>query len=86
MMMDPSRTPSTRADTGKKKPLAKLPLRWSAKPYPCERKIQGERRMTDIADFINLTFCCQRATVITDFSDLERIRKSHVLTLNGGIE
>ena len=26
--------------------------------------------MTDIRDFINLTFCCQQATVITDFSNL----------------
>ena len=24
--------------------------------------------MTDITDFINLTFCCQQATVITDSS------------------
>lgn len=40
MMMDPSRTPSTRAGTGKKKPQAKLPRGWSAKPYPRERKIQ----------------------------------------------
>ncbi len=32
--------------------------------------------LSSIRDFINLTFCCQRATVITDFSDLERIGKS----------
>ena len=40
--------------------------------------------MADIKDFINLTFCCQQATVITDFSDLEQIGKSHIMTLNGG--
>ena len=28
--------------------------------------------LSDIKDFINLTFCCQQATVITDFSQLER--------------
>lgn len=40
--------------------------------------------LSDIRDFINLTFCCQEATVITDFSDLERIGKTHSLTINGG--
>ena len=39
--------------------------------------------LSDIKDFINLTFCCQRATVITDFSDLERIGKNHALTVSG---
>ena len=29
--------------------------------------------LTEIKDFINLTFSCQQATVITDFSDLEEI-------------
>ena len=40
--------------------------------------------MTDITDFINLTFCCQQATVITDFSNLEAVGRSHFLNLNGG--
>ena len=40
--------------------------------------------MFHIKDLINLTFCCQQATVITDFSDLEQIGKSHIMTLNGG--
>ena len=40
--------------------------------------------LSDIKDLINLTFCCQQATVITDFSDLEQIGKNHRLTLNGG--
>ena len=38
----------------------------------------------DMTDLINLTFCCQQATVITDFSDLDRIGKGHLLTINGG--
>lgn len=41
--------------------------------------------ITHIKDFINLTFCCQQATVITDFSDLEKVGKDHVVTLNGGM-
>lgn len=36
-------------------------------------------------DFINLTFCCQEATVITDFSDLESVGKAHYLALYGGM-
>lgn len=40
--------------------------------------------LTDIRDLIDLTFCCQRATVITDFSDLERIGRTHRLNLSGG--
>ena len=38
----------------------------------------------DMTDFINLTFCCQQATVITDFSDLEAVGRRHVLTASGG--
>ncbi len=35
-------------------------------------------------DFINLTFCCQRSTVITDFSDLAAIGRGHYMNLHGG--
>ena len=37
-----------------------------------------------IQDFINLTFCCERATVISDFSKLEQAGKYHAMNLNGG--
>ena len=40
--------------------------------------------VSNIKDFINLTFCCQQATVITDFSDLEAIGQQHYMTLQGG--
>ena len=40
--------------------------------------------ISDMTDFINLTFCCQQATVITDFSDLNAIGHNHVMDLNGG--
>ena len=41
--------------------------------------------LSDIKDFINLTFCCQQTTVITSFYDLERVGKSHSLTVNGAM-
>ena len=40
--------------------------------------------LADIKDFINLTYCCQQATVITDFSNLEAVGRSHFMALNGG--
>ena len=40
--------------------------------------------LRDIKDFINLTFCCQQATVITDFSDLEAVGRRHYMNLNDG--
>lgn len=40
--------------------------------------------LSDVKELINLTFCCQQATAITDFSDLEQTGKSHSLTINGG--
>ena len=40
--------------------------------------------LTDIRDFINLTFCCRQATVINNFSNLEQIGKDHYMNLNGG--
>ena len=39
---------------------------------------------SDLTDLINLTFCCQEATVITDFSDLEQIGRDHYMNLHGG--
>lgn len=41
-------------------------------------------KLSDIKDFINLTFCCQQATVITDFTNLEAVERDHYLNLNGG--
>ena len=38
----------------------------------------------EMTDLINLSFCCQQATVITDFSNLDAIGRSHLLNLNGG--
>ena len=43
-----------------------------------------EHDLQDMTDLINQTFCCQQATVITDFSNLEEVGKEHYLTLRGG--
>lgn len=48
-------------------------------------RAMGEKlELHKIADFINLTFCCQEATVITDFSDLNKVGRKHYMNLHGG--
>lgn len=37
-----------------------------------------------IRDFINLTFCCQRVTMVQNFRDLEQIGKDHLMALGDG--
>lgn len=38
----------------------------------------------DMRQLIDLTFCCQETTVITDFSDLEKVGRRYYLDVNGG--
>ena len=38
----------------------------------------------ELKDLINLTFWCQQATVITDFSDLSAVGRDHYMNLHGG--
>ncbi len=38
----------------------------------------------ELKDLINLTFCCQQATVITDYSDLSAVGRNHYMNLHGG--
>ena len=38
----------------------------------------------ELKDLINLTFGCQQATVITDFSDLAAVGRDHYMNLHGG--
>ena len=38
----------------------------------------------ELKDLINLTFCCQQATVITDFSDLAAVGRDYYMNLHGG--
>lgn len=40
--------------------------------------------LSDIQDFINLTFSCQQATVIINFADLEQVGRDHIITSHGG--
>jgi len=49
------------------------------------QSVAAQNGYSDMTDFINLTFSCQEATVITNFSDLERIGKNHMMTVNGGM-
>ena len=43
-----------------------------------------QMKLSDIKDFINLASCCQKATVITDFSDLEKIGWDHFRNVTDG--
>ena len=40
--------------------------------------------LSELKELINLTFCCQEATVITDFSDLAAVGRDHYMNLHGG--
>ena len=40
--------------------------------------------LNDMKDLINLTFCCQETTVITDFSDLKSVGRDHYMNTHGG--
>ena len=40
--------------------------------------------LAGIKDLINLTFCCQQATVITNFSDLAAVGRAHYMNIHGG--
>ena len=40
--------------------------------------------VSDIESLINLTFCCQQTTVISDFSNLRAIGKEHYLNIHSG--
>ena len=41
--------------------------------------------LREIRDFINLSLCCDKATVITNFKDLKSVGQDHFLTLHGGV-
>ena len=38
----------------------------------------------ELKDLINLTFCCQQATVITDFTNLKEVGRDHYMNIHGG--
>ena len=41
-------------------------------------------KLYGVEELINLSFCCQEVTVVTNFDDFDAIGRSHFLTLNGG--
>ena len=45
----------------------------------------AKREITKIEDLINLSFCSERATVITNFDDLESLGRRHYMTIHGGV-
>ena len=67
-------------------------LNYLAKPagqlrYRRGRAVSGDGTQAgafELKDLINLSFCCQQATVITDFSDLAAIGRDHYMNLHGG--
>ncbi len=46
--------------------------------------VAAKREITDIENLINLSFCSERATVITNFDDLEIVGRRHYMTMQGG--
>ena len=44
----------------------------------------AKREITKIENLINLSFCSERATVITNFDDLESLGRRHYMTMQGG--
>ena len=53
--------------------------------YPILNRLVAQSPNVDELDYlINLTFCCQQATVVTDFSRLEQAGKDRALAINGG--
>ena len=40
--------------------------------------------LTSMKELINQTFCCQQATVITDFTNLKEVGRDHYMNIHGG--
>ena len=40
--------------------------------------------LNSMKELINLTFCCQQATVITDFTNLKEVGRDHYMNIHGG--
>ena len=64
--------------------LAKLLERFSDYEAAQFQAMAHKLELFELKDLINLTFCCQQATVITDFSDLAAVGRDHYMNLHGG--
>lgn len=58
----------------------------SASRIAAFQALASKRGLWRIQDFINLAACCYQATVITDFSDLEKIGLTHYKTIHIGAD
>lgn len=47
--------------------------------------VAASRGISNVVDFINLTFSCQSATVVQDFANLDIIGKAHYMDIHGGV-
>ena len=64
--------------------LARSLDRYIAEELAKFQSVAASRDIRDLPTLIDLSFSCERATVITDFSKLETVGKSHYLNMNGG--
>ncbi len=59
-----------------------MPSGWMVSIWGEATQFQAMAQQTgafELKDLINLTFCCQEATVITDFSDLAAVGRDHYI-------
>ena len=66
--------------------LARSLDRYTADEMAKFQSVAASRGIRDIPTLIDLSFCCEGVTVITDFSDLESVGKHHYLDTHGGCE
>ena len=53
--------------------------------WPVLNQLMAEKlNLTSMKELINLTFCCQQATVITDFTNLKEVGRDHYMNIHGG--
>ena len=64
--------------------LARSLDRYTAEELAKFQCMTATREHWDMQTLINLSFSCEQATVITDFSKLEEAGRSHYMTMHGG--
>ena len=64
--------------------LARILDRYTDEELAKFQCMTATREHWDMQTLINLSFSCEQATVITDFSKLEEVGRSHYLTMHGG--
>ena len=64
--------------------LARSLDRYTGEELAKFQSVAAAQDCRELPTLINLSFCCEGATVVTDFSDLERLGRSHYLDTHGG--